>query len=261
VQTVEKFIPHLSSANEAAKSAALVAIAALGNEELAVKLARAFGGSGSTSALATIASSGGPSADAATKALSSLFEYLKARVVTIHDDPHRRASGFVASDTGLVVTTSHAIQGLPPDRLRIGLLDGRLVPARVLADDKQLDLALLATDTKQTLPAIQLSETAASLGSRVIALMVALDGSFVTTVGNVSTVDADMRIDFGDRRRLQHDRVVVRLAAEPGSSGVPVLDDAGRLVGIIQASDEKGTTILVPAATVSSFVAAHRGAA
>lgn len=51
IQTAEKFIPHLSSGNENIKAGALTAIAALGNEELAVKLATAFGGSGATAAL------------------------------------------------------------------------------------------------------------------------------------------------------------------------------------------------------------------
>jgi hypothetical protein len=46
IQTVEKFIPHLSSSDEKIKTAGLIAIAALGNEELAVRLATAFGGSG-----------------------------------------------------------------------------------------------------------------------------------------------------------------------------------------------------------------------
>jgi len=60
IQTVEKFIPHLSSKDETVKSGALVAISALGNEELAIKLAKAFGGPGATSALTSIAATAGP---------------------------------------------------------------------------------------------------------------------------------------------------------------------------------------------------------
>jgi hypothetical protein len=51
IQTVEKFIPHLASGSENIKRGALIAIAALGNEELAVELATAFGGSGATAGL------------------------------------------------------------------------------------------------------------------------------------------------------------------------------------------------------------------
>jgi hypothetical protein len=60
IQTVEKFIPHLSSKEESVKRAALVSISALGNEELAIKLATAFGGSGAVDALASIAATAGP---------------------------------------------------------------------------------------------------------------------------------------------------------------------------------------------------------
>jgi hypothetical protein len=59
IQTVEKFIPHLSSPNESVKRGALISISALGNEELAVKLATAFGGLGAAAALKSIASTAG----------------------------------------------------------------------------------------------------------------------------------------------------------------------------------------------------------
>lgn len=60
IQTVEKFIPHLSSREESIKRAALVSISALGNEELAIKLATAFGGPGAVDALTSIAAIAGP---------------------------------------------------------------------------------------------------------------------------------------------------------------------------------------------------------
>ncbi len=73
VQTVEKFIPHLSSDNEKTKAGALIAIAQLGNEELAVKLAAAFGGSGGTAALKSITStSGGQVRASAAEALGKI---------------------------------------------------------------------------------------------------------------------------------------------------------------------------------------------
>src|SRR5262249_51821242 len=84
VQTVEKFIPHLASQNEQTKGAALVAIAALGNEELAVKLASAFRGPGATRALTAIASSAAPeAAKSAAQALRDVLTFLKPRIVTL----------------------------------------------------------------------------------------------------------------------------------------------------------------------------------
>jgi hypothetical protein len=75
IQTVEKFIPYLSSKDENAKSGALIAISTLGNEELAIKLATAFGGPGATAALQSIASTAEPQgAASAERALHDIRE-------------------------------------------------------------------------------------------------------------------------------------------------------------------------------------------
>jgi tetratricopeptide (TPR) repeat protein len=51
MQTVEKFIPHLTGANETAKNGAITALAALGNPELAGRLGASFASPGSIGAL------------------------------------------------------------------------------------------------------------------------------------------------------------------------------------------------------------------
>jgi hypothetical protein len=95
IQTVEKFLPHLSSQNAQVKGAALVAIAAMGNAKLAVELAKKFGGTGATSALTAIASSpAGQGSAVAKQALQDALQYLKPRVVSLHDGNERRATGF-----------------------------------------------------------------------------------------------------------------------------------------------------------------------
>ena len=87
VQTVEKFFPHLSSGDEATKEAALQAIAALGNPELATKLALTFRGPGSSSALTKIASSSDEKvARSAELALGDLFASLRPSVVRIESE-------------------------------------------------------------------------------------------------------------------------------------------------------------------------------
>lgn len=57
VLTVEKFMPYLTGNDEKAKSIALLAISALGNEELAVKLGKIVKGTGSIFASSRIATS------------------------------------------------------------------------------------------------------------------------------------------------------------------------------------------------------------
>jgi len=103
IQTVEKFIPHLSSRDESAKAGALIAISALGNEQLAIKLATAFGGAGATAALTSIASTASAQdAASAERALKDIFPHLQTRIVRITAETERRFS----RGQGLVVARS-----------------------------------------------------------------------------------------------------------------------------------------------------------
>jgi S1-C subfamily serine protease len=257
VQTVEKFIPHLSSANEAIKAAALSTIAALGNDELAVKLARIFGGSGSTIALASIAATARPSTVAAAhRALGDLLEYLKSRVVALLDSGTRRASGFVISESGLIVTTAHAVDGLLADRLRVQLPNGQLQAVKQVVVDHERDLALLSTQFSGPLATLEFSDLTLEQGAHVIALFQAQNGDLVTRVGYVSTLLVRHLVQFGSVERWVANRIGTSLDSEPGNSGAPVLDQQGRLVGIVESTDQQ-TTYLIPAWEIQSFVDAH----
>lgn len=251
IQTVEKFIPHLSSENEQTKGAALVAIAALGNEDLAVKLATVFGGRGATRALTTIASSASPeTAKNAARALRDVLTFLKPRVVTIHARDQRRASGLVASAQGLIVTTAHAIADTPATELMVGLPSDVLVPASVVKVDTERDLALLAAKTDQALTPLDLCPSTPAMGESVVALLIGLDAALRVQIGTVSGLVSQPAIPGV----VQGERIGVLLNVEPGASGTPVVDREGRLLGLVQAADGKGTTLLIPAGEALAFV-------
>jgi S1-C subfamily serine protease len=251
IQTVEKFIPHLSSQNEQAKSAALVAIAALGNDDLAVKLATAFGGRGATQALTTIASS--PALDTtqqAVRALRDMLGFLKPRVVTVHVGQHRRASGFIVSNDGLIVTTAHAVADLSSSTLTVGLPNETLVPAIVVKVDQERDLALLSAQTTEVLIPLDLSPITPALGEKVVALLVGLKGDLRVQIGTVSSLVSQPSA-FGE---ASGERIGVSMNVEPGASGAPVVDREGRLLGLVHSTDQQGTTFLVSADEALAFV-------
>lgn len=246
VQTIERFIPHL--AKEDTKAAALVAISAMGNEVLAVKLAEAFPGTGSTTALARIA--GGKSAAAASDAnriLDDIFSYLRARVVTVHDGAERRATGFVASAEGHVVTTAHAVATLS-EAPQVGLPSGVLAEAKLVHIDIDLDLALLRVELREPIPSLELTPAAPEMGASVLALLISPEGVMKASVGNISLMQAD----FAHEGKWKV--IGVRLASEPGASGAPVLDEKGRLIGLIQARNTAGDRLLIPFDRVLRFL-------
>lgn len=60
VQTVEKFFGHLASEDHSIRRAALDSISALGDEELAARLAKHFGGESGAAVLASLSKSNDP---------------------------------------------------------------------------------------------------------------------------------------------------------------------------------------------------------
>ncbi|HEY9776925.1 MAG TPA: tetratricopeptide repeat protein [Planktothrix sp.] len=85
VQTIEKFIPHLMG-NEQSKKAAILAISAMTNPELAGKFANIFASTGTVSALQKIATTGTEQEKtAANKALSDALEALAAQQSKLTD--------------------------------------------------------------------------------------------------------------------------------------------------------------------------------
>jgi hypothetical protein len=261
IQTVEKFIPHLSSKDETVKSAALISIAALGNDELAVKLARAFRGSGSASALASIATTAAaPASAAASRALEDLLNFLKVRVVSIYDAEARRASGFVLS-SGRIITTARAVHNIPDDHLRVMLPDGSTVTAERSSVGQSADLALLTIESPTAVPAMKISSLESWFsGAPVIGLFPGQNGQFKAQVGQISAFAMTIVISYSDgSKKTVNGRVEVEISSTIASGGAPVLDQQGSLIGIVEASTDLGYTYLIPASAILALVPNQQG--
>ena len=255
IQTAEKFIPHLSSEDERKKSAALVLISELGNDDLAINLAVTFGGPGAANALTTIATTAVPSiAEKAERALLEVLKYISPRVVTVYSGGIAIASGFVAfgdeyGDRG-IVTTDHAICDISQPDFMIGLSDGRLVRGD-LQNRSNEDLALLFVETNEQLPSFCYSASRPRVGDRVVALLIGPDASLGIHIGYVLIPEAGLATEQGAVQR-----VGVRFPVEPHSTGTPVLDSEGGLLGFVQATDrEKNITLLIHASAAQTLVA------
>lgn len=123
---------------------------------------------------------------------------------------------------GVVLTVLHVVEGAR--RVQVRFHDGDWIPARVLATDATTDLALLEIDSGDRRPAT----TASALGLRIAEPLLSVgtprELGFTVHRGFVSFIGRR----FGALRFLQTD-----LPANPGSSGGPVVDGRGRLVGVM----------------------------
>ena len=138
-------------------------------------------------------------------------------------------SGFAIGD-GLIVTNRHVVA--EATEISLNTWDGGSIEAQLHGIDVTDDLAVVRID--RTLPSAgDLAADDPSAGTGITVVGYPLGGHLEFTRGDV--VDY-ARLDTSEGPR------VLRLSAEiwPGNSGGPVLDDAGRVVGVVFAI-ERGT--------------------
>lgn len=135
-----------------------------------------------------------------------------------------RGSGVIIGD-GRVLTNAHNLRG---EEVTVTFGDGRSERGRVAGTDVDGDLAVVEVDTAG-LPAISWAAEPAVVGSVVFGLSAALGGPARVTVGTVSAVNRAFRGPGGRRisGSLEHTAPMA-----PGSSGGPIVDAAGHLVGL-----------------------------
>ena len=139
----------------------------------------------------------------------------------------------VGSD--LVVTNAHVVDGATQVTVTFG--DGEQAPATVLGTDATHDLAVLSASTGDR-PIVQIASSGdLALGQEVVALGYPLGLGATATAGIVSGLDRTIDVADGTGGSEHLEGLLQTDAAiNPGNSGGPLIDAAGRLVGINTAS-------------------------
>lgn len=141
------------------------------------------------------------------------------------DRPSRgMGSGFIIGEDGLILTNAHVVQGAK--QVTVKLHDRREYSAKVLGIDEVTDIAVLRIEAKG-LPVVQLGDPKAlRVGDPVLAIGSPFGFEQTATQGIVSAKG----------RSLPGGAVVPFIqtdaAVNPGNSGGPLFDDAGRVIGI-----------------------------
>jgi S1-C subfamily serine protease len=138
-------------------------------------------------------------------------------------------SGFVISKDGTIATNAHVVDGATKVTVRFG--DGATHAAQVLGVDKSIDLALLKIDPKgvDLHPLVLGSSKGLQVGDPTVAIGNPFGLDRTLTTGVVSALQRQIRAPNG----FTIDHVIQTDAAiNPGNSGGPLLDAAGRVIGI-----------------------------
>jgi serine protease Do len=149
-------------------------------------------------------------------------------------------SGVVIAD-GHVLTSAH---NLRRDEVTVAFADDRRELATVVGTDPDLDLAVLAVDTGDAAPVRWEPGEAPGIGTPVVALANPGGRGLRATLGFVSSGPRSFRGPRGRRIRgaLEHTAPLPR-----GSSGGPLTDQQGNLVGINSLRLDGGLILAVPA--------------
>ena len=137
-------------------------------------------------------------------------------------------SGVVISADGEVLTNHHVID--KTTEIRCQLADGRSFPAKIVGKDKDLDIALLKLEMPTNgapLAVAELSPRWLDVGEIVLAMGAPWGLARSVTMGIVSCNDRFLE-DCGDYTLWYQ----TDAAISPGNSGGPLVDTAGRVVGI-----------------------------
>lgn len=147
----------------------------------------------------------------------------------------RLGSGVIMNERGFILTANHVVAGV--DEIRVALQDGRQLAGQLVGSDRLTDLAVLRIDA-DNLPVIpQNKDFEPRVGDVVLAIGNPYNLGQTVTQGIVS---ATGRIGLADRAQGlgsgYADFIQMDAAINEGNSGGALVNSAGELVGINNAS-------------------------
>ncbi|MDD3771002.1 trypsin-like serine protease [Sulfuricurvum sp. IAE1] len=146
----------------------------------------------------------------------------------VYNIPRGTGSGFVWDEQGHIVTNYHVIAEASEAHVRLS--DGRDYPASLVGAAPEHDLAVLRINVSFKPPRpIALGESKTlKVGQKVFAIGNPFGLDWTLTTGIVSALDRTI----GDNGRAIRNLIQTDAAINPGNSGGPLLDSAGRLIGV-----------------------------
>jgi S1-C subfamily serine protease len=184
----------------------------------------------------------------------------QARVVdmwtrNMFEIPRGTGSGFAWDERGHIVTNFHVVAGAAGATVRLS--DGRDVPASLVGVSPDHDLAVIRINVSKPPPPLPIgSSHDLRVGQKTFAIGNPFGLDWTLTTGIVSALDRSLPARDGGL--IEH-LIQTDAAINPGNSGGPLLDSAGRLIGVNTAifspsGASAGVGFAVPVDTVNRVV-------
>lgn len=159
---------------------------------------------------------------------------------------HIQFSGFIIDRDGLIISTAHDLQGIKD--ITVILYNGRQFDGRIVVADSYRDVALIKIDTIcNSFVSLAEGRNLVSMGESIYSIGCPTNHGSTIYSGSVT----------GPPRRA-NDLFLLQVSMDvfPGSSGSPVFDAHGKVVGIIKGR-YRGTDLvgfLIPLETIMEFL-------
>jgi S1-C subfamily serine protease len=143
--------------------------------------------------------------------------------------PKARGTGFFVSDKGHLITNHHVIRGAYSARIKT--TEGKAYPVKgLIAKDPDVDIAKLAVDVEdRDFSALEFASILPCWGDKAVVLGHPKGQELTLSTGVVRAGRADGRIS------AECIKFEISAPVSPGSSGSPVLNTEGEVIGIAQA--------------------------
>ena len=153
-------------------------------------------------------------------------------LMTFSDTPLGVGTGFFISKDGLVLTAYHVVDAGSsiPGQVTLSALgpNNRRYPLELIGFDAYRDLALLKAVGAENVPYLEVSPRDPVIGSRVVAIGNSRGDFLQGRAGEVRRLNVKaVEANFADGT------LELTAALAPGDSGGPVIDEAGRAVGVV----------------------------
>jgi serine protease Do len=217
---------------------------------------------------AGVAGADAPTLDPGREPVAAVAERVLPAVVNVTTNVYRAdplgnaeqgkgvGTGFVVRSDGVIVTNCHVVQGASRITVSTSDRDPTRYGARVIGGDCEHDLAVLKVQAEDLTTVSFGSSDGLRLGQQVVAIgyALALEGGPTVTAGIVSSLDRTIEVPdpecsvcpengSGVPFRTYADVVQTDAAINHGNSGGPLVDMAGRVVGINSAGSDNAENI------------------
>ena len=161
-----------------------------------------------------------------------------AFIVVQHGDVVEGGSGFGVTRDGIIVTNRHVVQNASDAPVKIAVQfhgTGKWLPARLLKESASDDLAFLKIDAPGTFPTVLGVSPSGGVrpGAPIAIIGYPLGNETAGMGGSIDTMTARATMTAGHVSKSVPDILQVDAYVAHGSSGSPVFDQRGLVVGVV----------------------------